>query len=390
MIHFLVGKPRNGKSLRAIMHIVSALEKTDRDICTNMSLDLDEMQQLMDDRGHDFSVRHRIRMLSDAEARNFWMYRGRGYDVPKGSDYDEKNGADVDYTTLFRDPRFIRGGQAALDSVLGPLDLRGTLYVIDEAHNYWPARSYQNTPRHASFYCSQHAKLADEVFLITQNTKLIDPNFYRLAQDFTYCRNHRLLKFGMFKGANKFVAKTYESPVTGINEITLNVETFQLDLSVARCYDTSAGVGMPGGGTADRGQRARGVPLNMVWAGLAAVLVLVMFVFGWGMPMFTRRFLAPAIGGEIRGKVDTVKGEAPGARVVSRAVDPAGVVAPAVPAVPDRVTGYAGGQFTATWFEGWLSLNEACGGDGARLKLLVAYAGYGPKVRPRERLLAGQ
>lgn len=379
MIHFLVGKPRNGKSLRAMMHIVRMLETTDRDVVTNMVLDLDELQQLLDTRGHNFSVRHRVRILTDAEARNFWMCRGRGYDLPRPPDYDDKNGADVDYSSLFTDPRFIRGGKAALESVTGPLDLRGTCYVVDEAHNYWPARGYQNTPRHATFYCSQHGKLNDECFFITQNTKLIDPNFYRLAQDFTYCRNHRLLKFGMFRGDDKFVAKTYESPAVSANEVTLNVETFRLDLAVARCYDTSAGVGMPGGGTADKGARAKGVPLKMVILGLAAVLALFAWFFTSGMEGMTRRFLAPALGGK---PMATQAGKAASGRV---AVD-----TPAAPASPsrltegaveaaDRVTGKFGDKFAVTWREGWVSFAEAAD-TPARREMLVRFSGW--QTRP--------
>jgi len=52
---------------------------------------------------------------------------------------------------------------------------------------------------------------------------------------------------------------------------------------------------MPGGGTADAGFRAKGVPMKMVWVGLAAVLLLCFGVFKWAIPAATNKFLAPAI-----------------------------------------------------------------------------------------------
>lgn len=284
MIHFFVGKPRNGKSFLACKRILDRLQHTKKFVCTNMRLDLDEVQQYLDARGARTNVRARVRMLSDDETRDFWLYRAFGYVLPKPDGYADKHGANVDYAPLFEDPRFTIDG-----------DPMGTLYVIDECHTIWPARGWQQTPRHADFYMSQHGKLGDEVIFITQNTKLVDPNFYRLAQDFTYCTNYRLKKYGRFRGANKFVARTYPMPATSGNEVTLNEEEYKLDLEIGACYDTSAGVGMPGGGKADGGARVAGMSLKWVWVGVAAACLCVWFGMAKGLPMLTNRFLAPAI-----------------------------------------------------------------------------------------------
>lgn len=322
MIHFLVGKPRNGKSLRAMMYIWEELTLGSRFIITNMVLDLDVLQDLLIKRGfQDVDVRRRVRMLDDAETKNFWLYRPDGYVLARPSGYDDKTGPDVDYSPLF-------------DSDTG--DVKSVCYVIDEVHTHWRARGWAGTPRHVDFYNSQHGKLGDRVIFITQNTKLVDANFIRLAQDFGYCRNHRLEKHGRFRGGNKFTMHVYPGPVSNDKEVTLNVETYKLDLEIAACYDTSAGVGMPGGGKADAGFRVKGFPLWTVWGGLAAVLVACWAFFAFGLPRMTNGMLARGISGQAM-----VPRSEPAAVVAVGASVPVveSVVLPAVSS--SRVRGYA-------------------------------------------------
>jgi hypothetical protein len=254
-----------------------------------MVLDIDRLQTLLIKRGFSqVDARSRVLMLNDEQTKDFWLYREFDTVLATGADYDAKNGADVDYSLLFNDARFyiVVDGEDG-EKLRKP---RGTCYVIDEIHTHWPARGWVGTPRHVTFYNSQHAKLGDVCYFITQNTKLVDQNFLRLAQDFTYCRNHRIEKHGRFRGDNKFTAHTYPGPVNNSYEVTLNVETFRLDLELAKCYDTSAGVGMPGGGMADGGERARGIPLKAIWVAIALGLVGFYLAF---------RFLLPAVTGGV-------------------------------------------------------------------------------------------
>jgi len=276
-----------------MMRILWTLEHTHRYVVTNMVLFLDEIQDYLDARKIAVNVRHRVLFLTDVEQmRNFWLYRDHGLVLPTPNDYSVKGGKDnVSYDPILDDPRF----WLPLETSDGVPVLRGTLYVIDEVHTLFPARGWQGTPRHADFYNSQHAKLNDEVIFITQNTKLVDPNFYRLAQDFHYCRNHRLMKHGRFKGANKFTAHIHDGPATTGTEPTLNIEEFTLDLEVAKCYDTSAGVGMRGGGAADSSARAKGIPLWTVWAAVVFAIVVVYWFFNYQLPKFSNKYLTSAI-----------------------------------------------------------------------------------------------
>lgn len=274
MIHFYVGKPRNGKTYRAFSKDVwEEITAGQRYVITNLVIFYDDLQALLIKRGFSkVYVRDRIRMLDDKETKNFWLHRpDRVLDRPDG--YDDKTGPDVDYSPCFHPETG---------------EVQSVLYVIDEVHTHWRARGWSGTPRHVDFYNSQHGKLGDKVVFITQNTKLVDQNFIRLAQDFTYVRNHRLEKHGKFRGDNKLTAHTYPGPVSNDKEVTLNVETFHLDFEIADCYDTSAGVGMPGGGKADAGFRTKGVPLKMIWVGLGAVGLSVWFVLFKFFPDYIR------------------------------------------------------------------------------------------------------
>lgn len=352
MIHFIVGKPRNGKSLLAMFKIWDTLVTTDKYIITNMVIDIDALQDLVLLRGECANVRSRIRMLNDVETKDFWLYREYGTTLPVPCDYEEKTGGDVDYTPIFDDERFYSSvTYSVVDGVTveNPRSLKGTLYVIDEVHTHWRARGWAGTPRHVDFYNSQHGKLNDTVYFITQNTKLVDQNFIRLAQDFTYCRNHRLEKHGVFKGDDKFTASTYPSPTSSSAEVTLNVETYKLDKKMAACYDTSAGVGMRGGGVADGGYRAKGVPLKMVWVALAVVLVLVFCFFQFVIPKLTRKYLGSSLGGASLVSSGNVAPEAASRAVVSRDSVGSYVVPPAdtTPEKPLYVSGWVkrGGRY---------------------------------------------
>jgi len=302
MIHFFVGRPRNGKSLLVTKKILELLVSTRMFFVVNMALRLDEMQYYLDRRGHKIHVRDRVLILTEQDQmKHFWLYRNHGVVLKKPEGYDEKNGPNVDYTQIMEDPRFFVERQTE-DGLVR--DFQGTCYGIDECHTLWPARGWQGTPRHADFYLSQHAKLNDMCLFVTQNTKLVDPNFYRLAQDFTYCVNGRLQKFGRFRGANKFVATTYQNPVM-INgaEPSMNVLEYSLDLEVAKCYDTSAGVGMPGGGTADVGFRVPGISLKWVWVVIGLAIAGVYVFFNYVMPDVTNKYLKGAVkGGNLQGR----------------------------------------------------------------------------------------
>ena len=178
MIHFIVGKPRNGKSLLAAMRIIDALTKTSQFVVTNMALRLDVLQDYLDEQGHDIHVLDRVFLLDDEQAKNFWLYRGNNYVLPVPDDYYEKKGKggdreNVSYEPLFSDPIWRVGGRLQNDDG-SPTNFLGVCYVIDEVQNIWPARGWEGTGHHIGFYLAQHGKLGDTVYFITQNVKNVD------------------------------------------------------------------------------------------------------------------------------------------------------------------------------------------------------------------------
>ena len=295
MIHFLSGKPRGGKTFWALHLLIEQLTTTDRFVVTNLKIYLDELQEYLDAKGYNIHVLDRVRMLTDEEAKNFWLYR-YDYDLPTPSDYAVQKGADsnVDYTPLFTDTRWFVG-----NTLVGtdgkPSPQKGHAYFIDEIHTLSPSRAWTSTPRHLLFYNSQHGKLGDECFFISQSTGLVEKQILVLCQDFTYVRNHRLEKYGWFRGDDKFSYKVYPRAVTSPNDLAMHGGTFPLEKAMADCYDTSAGVGMPGGSRADNAARAKGAPLKLVILAGAAVLGFSFWFFTFGLGGLTKRILGPAL-----------------------------------------------------------------------------------------------
>lgn len=289
MIHFIVGKPRNGKTYYAFRLLVDRIIKSKTYIVTNLVIDLDALQiYLIKKHNITYRVHDRIRQITDAEMVDFWLVRKHG-DILKAPDYDQSKGSMIDFSPL------LGGEYGTLDEASGKWALNGTDYYIDECHVVWPSRGCMNkTSRHQDYYFSQHGKLGDTVYLITQNTKLVDQNLIRFAQDFTYCTNYRLQKHGHFRGANKFEARTYQSPVSaGDKAPTMEINEWTLDKEFADLYDTSAGVGIAGGTTADAGFRVKGFSLRWIWIMMALLLVVFFIAWNWGSEILVKKMFGP-------------------------------------------------------------------------------------------------
>lgn len=271
MIHPIAGKPRSGKSLLMVTRIVEALTKSEAFVFTNMVIRLGELQTLLDAQGHSVHVMERVRILNDEEAKEFYRYHWfHTLALPA-------RGETMDFSAIFEDERYYEGG-SRLSSSGEPNRLKGTVYVIDEAQNLFPAGAPHTQDEHCRFYLTQHGKLNHTVFCVCQSVDHIAKYIRDLAQDFTYCRNHRVEKFGLFRGADEFSAKVYLTRWTSDNQKPCETYTYKLDLAKAKCYDTSAGVGMPGGGRADDGKRAKGIPIRFVWVGVVLAVVVGFFV----------------------------------------------------------------------------------------------------------------
>lgn len=280
-IHILLGKPGSGKSLYATNRVLNELCETNRNIVTNLPLRLDRLNEYCQNRwpSTNLSPVTRIRLLTDDEMREFWKVRGED---------DGKN---------------------------------GVAYFLDEAHIAFNAREWATLGKGALHYLSQHRKLGDIVWVITQAPGNLDKQFRSVAEDFTVLRNEYTAKWGMFRGRGRFVRRSYLSEPQANSE-PFETASFTLD-GVAECYDTAKGIGVHGS-KADIGRRAKGIPILWVIPGFL-VLASLCVVIPWALGKGAGAYLS---GGQ--------KGSsaAESASVVPPAVESAPVVAaPRAPAV---------------------------------------------------------
>ena len=281
-IFYICGKPGGGKSYLGVRQIVEELgiPTSDRYIVTNIELIFGDREMVEDAplpwlwrnfgwllrrlgkfppeaaqirtlKGlatychehfeHEVNLRERIRILDDSESGEFWLYEpGRKFEKRKKIKVG-KHERDV--------PDFEDRAE------------RGCLYVIDECHNYFPAREWQLTGNDATFFLSQHRKLNCDVILITQHPEQCDKALRRLAQEYMTVRNLSREPFLGFNLASWFgefrFLRMLNSPQSGnpcvfdSGFVSLNTE------EIGALYDTMQGVGIAGRVVAKRELRGR-------------------------------------------------------------------------------------------------------------------------------------
>lgn len=297
LIHFLGGKPRGGKSLRALMMIVKELREGRRPIVTNLAVKLDELQEYCDRHGIETSVLQRITILDKDQTKRFWRFRGYGLELHPnldGTNRHKKTGEILPNEQQPLDLAPIYGvgwehEETADPSAGDEFRKLGVCYIIDEAHMHFGARYWERTEDEALWYGSQHSKLCDTVWFVTQSISNVVKQLRDLAQDYIYCRNLRKEKRGLFRAGNNFVAHTHlrvQQPGSTEDD-PIEKDRYELDPELIECYDTSAGVGVPGGGKADKGEKVKGLSVKWIWAGAVAAFA-ALWVIGGYFPRFLR------------------------------------------------------------------------------------------------------
>jgi len=233
------------------------------------------------------------RSLSDRELPWFWKFRAPGDEGPPELVQLHEEPDEQRRSALRRGLEL--WGKSPTCSDAG----RGVAYFLDEAHIAFNARQWATVCSAALFYLSQHRKLGDIVFAVTQSSGNLDKQFRSVAEDFSVIRNEYVAQYWVFRGRGRFVRKTY------LQEPSANAEpferaSFQVD-GVAGCYDTARGVGVHGS-KADIGRRAKGI--SIMWVVPAFMLLAILCVaVPWGLGKASQSFIA----GEKGEKVDTTK-----------------------------------------------------------------------------------
>lgn len=260
MITFVSGMPGDGKSYFIMTQIERELVETARVIVTNVELNLGNVAEYLHKKyGRTFDLHSRYFLLSHSQTKNFWLHRGT-HDLALSPD------GRCDFMTL---------------DVSKP----GVCYVIDELHEHFNARAWAKTGADALTYASQHRKLGDTVFFISQRAKQVDSQLRSLAGSYVYMRNlaNRTLKLGpfVFRFGKTLIARAFpeelgkgnaEPPVMWTQSIKVEPDGH------GSWYDTAAGVGVRGA-VADKGaQSKRGIPAPLMALGVVVILAALWLV----------------------------------------------------------------------------------------------------------------
>lgn len=332
MIRIFTGKPGGGKSYGALRDIVEELVYGQRVVATNLALDLGKLNAWLQ-KNHpqaDVDIHKRIRQLNEEEARQFWLHRKDNTDIESPTEEEQKKG------------KFFKV----------PPETYGMLYVIDEAHIYFDARSWATTGLQLTYYNSQHRKFSDECIFITQFLDLIDKRVKGFAQDYYYFVNNGLERFlTFFRLPEYFTVKVYTSPRKDNGRDFASASSrYTMDFTLADCYDTSSGVGIKGRQMPEQ-KRVKGLPL--VWITVPVVLLgVVMFyvpeVMSYGvmkaLDTTTQKASSKALHG---GPRPAGSGELAGVPKETRGSDTKPPQADAIPKQPPWVVSFALGKADA-------------------------------------------
>lgn len=307
-ISIIFGPGGSGKSMFQVHVIIRELVESERNICTNLALNVPRLAAYVEERfpDRDLRVAERIRILTREEAAEFWKYRGpeRWHQDNDGHWVDDGVGPD-----------------------------KGVAYIIDEAGSCgfsateWAAVSGKTTKgAQCIWYLEQQRKFGDNVYASANGRAptTIAKGFRDRAHDFTRLQNGYQRKIGMFKARGRFTRYSY------LTEPNKNVEPyeishFQLDVKgIGSCYRTQDGMGVHGT-TADIGKKAKGVPIMMIFPiliGAGALCFVVPWLLGKGLGHVLGKGKTPAVDAALvkRSSSPAVNKELPATRVSSPAL----------------------------------------------------------------------
>ena len=271
-IEYIGGLPGGGKSMYAVKLVLDELMFGHRPIVTNLALKLGRIQEYLHEMGFAVHVARRVFLLDSPQAiRQFYLRRTHDLLLPMPT-----------YSA--------QGKQVSWDSSMDWLPSQeddqaagGVFYVIDEAHNYFHPDAFQlpkMTPEHPLFqWASQHRKLKDICYFVTQSVENVHVSVRRLGAQFHYIRNYRKETYRGFRRGDGFVRTTYLKQPTSESAVPIEEKTFRLDVKgICSCYYTAGGVGISAKGVADGGSKKKGMSMKWLWAGAAACILGLCFV----------------------------------------------------------------------------------------------------------------
>lgn len=271
------GNPGGGKSSSVYEDVIyHELVHGKRHIATNLAIDVDALAEyIYKEHSEYFGIYQRLRILTPSECLDFYNHPRKGLDITEridvatGSVWSAKKQCTVEVKE--NRPDFSMRGMYLDEKTKNP-DYVGTVFVIDEAQEFFNSRNWQTTSEDTLYYNTQHRKCMDDVHIITPNISYIDKQFRDVAQDFTRYRNLSYEWAGFFALPKRILWSVYLSPPTSAQGKAMKTGWRKLNIELANTFDTAAGVGVKGAG-ADKGLKPkRGIPLWVMVVGLVAIL----------------------------------------------------------------------------------------------------------------------
>lgn len=275
MIRFVIGLPGAGKTMFCVSKILDELVYTERFVVTNLQeLRLDKIGEYLAKRCPDRAIDldRRLLVIPKTETFQFFRFRSGGLELPPPPDSKMK----------------LEQFYAAMEGYFAPVGQKPewglpVSYFLSEAHEFFPAKDWQDIGRAVKFYASKHRHLHDEVVVETQFPEQVEPNFRRLAQEFHHLQNHYKMSFGPFANRGRFERKVYLG--FPLPRVATETASYTLDVEgVGSCYHTTGALGIMNRGAEASGfGRKRKLPWWSLWA-FAALGVVAAVGVVWLMP----------------------------------------------------------------------------------------------------------
>lgn len=230
--------------------IIDELMRTDRYVTTNLPLKLSEMSQCLHERyGSDFNLTERVRVLTDTEVLQYWLHPALHWEVT-----GKKMVASVGNREMQR-PDF--------EPLMAWL---GALIVIDEAPEYFDALRWAEVAEDHKYFLRQSRKLNVDVVYVCQAMSQVAKPLRDFAQETMVFRNLGYEFIGKFRAPNLiYWQRFFKTPQ--VSRVPMTQGTRKVDKAfLGKMYDSTAGVGMKGGFSADFNRKQKGLPLWLLVA----------------------------------------------------------------------------------------------------------------------------
>lgn len=319
-LRFIVGKPGGGKSFVATKMMLDDLANSEVMIITNVPLVWGECNAYLQTNYPKVSVdlHERLRILDDREVFEFYRYRSGGLELEPSPDSQEGK--------KMRKADFIDSMKAQFHRITESKDFqRPVHYYIDEAHNYFNAREWQEIGRALLYYVSQHRHLHDNIYLITQALANVEKQLKSVAQDYNVMRNMAKESIGIFHQKGVFRRRAYYTEPNG-NAQHYEQSNLKLDFEkVGKCYKTCGALGL-GYDQAETDRKPFKLPYWTLWGGAAALLVLGVFLIKTVPSMATSAFMGAISPETYQEKVSKYVDSGPSIEPVESSIEAVGLV----------------------------------------------------------------